>query len=243
MLFSEDGINFYEDEEYPPIFGQGDLESYGIEDCRVSYINDYYYLTYSAISPVAVGIGSMRTKDWKNFERFGVLFPPHNKDSAFFEEKINGKYFALHRPSSHELGGNYIWLAESPDLFHWGGHKCIATTREGYWDEGRIGAGASPIKTDKGWLVIYHGANYKNRYCLGALLLDLKDPSVVLARSEAPIMVPLMDYELTGFFGDVVFTNGHYLDGNTIHVYYGASDEVICTATMSIKEILADLDK
>ena len=89
--------------------------------------------------------------------------------------------------------------------------------------------------------MIYHGADSSNRYCLGAMLLDLKDPSRVLARSSEPIMEPVVPYEQTGFFGNVVFTNGQIVDGDTVHIYYGASDEVICKADFSIKEILAML--
>ena len=170
-----------------------------------------------------------------------MIFPPHNKDCAIFEEKINGKYYALHRPSSPQLGGNYIWIAESPDLKHWGNHQCIATSRKGFWDSARVGAGAAPIKTKAGWMEIYHGANEKHRYCLGALLLDLNDPSKVLARSEHPLVEPTAEYELTGFFGNVVFTNGHIVQGDKIKMYYGASDEVICSAELSITEILQTL--
>ena len=101
LLFSDDNIHFYEDINYPPIFGEGQLESFGIEDCRVSYIDGKFNLTYSAISPVAVGIGLMQTTDWQHFDRKGLIFPPHNKDCAFFEEKINGTHYALHRPSCH----------------------------------------------------------------------------------------------------------------------------------------------
>lgn len=240
-VFSQDGIHFSEDNEYRPIYGNGMLESFGIEDCRVATIGDTYYLTYTEVSPIAVGVGLIITNDWKTFERKGMIFPPHNKDSVFFEEKINGKYYAFHRPSSPELGGNYMWIAESPDGVHWGNHKCIATTRQGMWDEARLGAGGPPIKTSVGWLEIYHGATKEHRYCLGAILLDLNDPSVVLARSEQPIMEPIMPYEQTGFFGNVVFTIGHYVEEDTIYLYYGASDEVICGATLSINEILQTL--
>ncbi|GHN02652.1 glycosidase [Cytophagales bacterium WSM2-2] len=243
LVCSEDGKNFYEPEGYSPIFGSNKLESYGIEDCRVIEIDGVYNLTYTMVSHLGVGVGLIRTKDWKNFDRPGMIFPPHNKDCAIFGEKVNGKYYALHRPSSPQLGGNYIWLAESPDLLHWGNHQCLATTRQGMWDSARIGAGAAPIRTEKGWLEIYHGANEKSRYCLGALLLDLKDPSCVIARSEQPIMEPTADYEQVGFFGNVVFTNGHYVEGDTLHLYYGASDEVICGAEFSINEILNTLLK
>lgn len=241
LVSSENGVDFNDEKDYPPIFGEGELESFGIEDCRVATTEDGFFLTFTEVSPVAVGVGLIHTKDWKNYTRHGMIFPPHNKDCALFEEKINNKYFALHRPSSPELGGNYIWVASSPDRLHWGGHKCIATTRPGMWDSARVGAGAAPIRTEEGWLEIYHGADHNHRYCLGALLLDLNDPTKVLARSKDPIMEPIASYEQTGFFGNVVFTNGHLVEGDTLKMYYGASDEVICMAEFSIKEILNSL--
>jgi predicted GH43/DUF377 family glycosyl hydrolase len=243
LLFSDDGKKFSESEAYPSLFGEGEYESYGIEDCRVAKINDTYYLTYTMVSINGIGVGLRTTKDWKNFEKKGIILSPHNKDCAIFEEKINGKYYALHRPSSPELGGNYIWLAESPDAVHWGNHKCIAKTREGKFDSKRLGAGAPPIKTEKGWLDIYHGATEKNRYCLGAILLDLEDPSKVIARSEEPIMQPTATYELKGFFGEVIFTNGHQVVEDQINMYYGAADEFVGLATFSIKEILKTLEQ
>lgn len=241
LLFSDDGLTFYELEGYPSIFGEGKYESYGIEDCRVSKIDDTYYLTYTMVSANGVGVGLRTTKDWKNYEKKGMIFSPHNKDCAIFEEKINNKYYALHRPSSPDLGGNYLWLAESPDGIHWGNHKCIAKTRKGKFDSSRLGAGAAPIKTKKGWMVIYHGATPENRYCLGAILLDLEDPSIVIARSKKPIMEPFEEYEKTGFFGNVIFTNGHVVKGDTIQMYYGASDEFVCLANISITDILKSL--
>jgi predicted GH43/DUF377 family glycosyl hydrolase len=117
----------------------------------------------------------------------------------------------------------------------------LIKSRPGMWDSKRVGAGAAPIKTKDGWLEIYHGANEKHQYGLGALLLDLKDPSKVIARSKDPIMLPKAEYELTGFFGNVVFTNGHIVKGDVLTVYYGASDEVVCGATFSVEEILTTL--
>jgi len=239
LLSSADGISFAEEKGYPGLFGSGQLERFGIEDCRVSLIEGVYYLTYTAVSDSGVGVGMQTTRDWQHFERKGMILPPHNKDVAIFEEKIRGNYYALHRPSSKDIGGNYIWLAESPDGLHWGNHKCIIKTRQGMWDSERVGAGAAPIKTDRGWLEIYHGATLANRYCLGAFLLDLEDPSIVLARTVDPIMVPTERYELSGFFGFVVFTNGHLVKGDELTIYYGAADEFVCGATFSIQEILA----
>ncbi|RBQ06238.1 glycoside hydrolase family 130 protein [Pedobacter miscanthi] len=241
LVCSTDGMHFYQPQGYPLLQGIGEDEVFGIEDCRVSLIEGTYYLTFTAVSEHGVGVGMRTTKDWKNFENHGMIIPPHNKDCAIFEERINGKFYALHRPSSVALGGNYIWLAESPDGIHWGKHRCIIKTRPAMWDSARVGAGATPIKTADGWLEIYHGANEKHQYCLGAFLMDLNDPSKVLARTKDPIMMPKEDYELHGFFGEVVFTNGHVLNGDELTIYYGAADEFVCGAKFSLKEILEEL--
>ncbi len=241
LLCSNDGVNFYEPDGYPNLVGEGMLQTFGVEDCRVALIDDIYYLTFTAVSGNGVGVGLRTTINWKNFQSHGMVLPPHNKDCAIFEEKVNGLFYALHRPSSVDIGGNYIWIASSPDSIHWGNHKCIIKTREGAWDSKRVGAGAAPIKTDKGWLEIYHGANEKHQYCLGAFLMDLKDPSKVIARTVEPIMIPTEQYETSGFFGNVVFTNGHVVDadGDTVTIYYGAADEFVCGAHFSLKEIFS----
>lgn len=158
LVCSDDGIHFTEPAGHCPLFGQGELETFGIEDCRVARIEDEYWLTFTQVSQNGVGVGLKSTRDWKDIRSLGMIISPHNKDCALFEEKIGGMYYALHRPSSPELGGNYIWIAESPDLTHWGNHRCIAHSRPGMWDSARVGAGASPIRTEKGWLEIYHGA-------------------------------------------------------------------------------------
>lgn len=235
LAWSDDGVNFSVDEE-PTLTGVGELESFGVEDCRVEFIEGLYWLTYTAVSPVGAAVGLISTGDWKSFTRHGVIFPPANKDCALFPEKIDGTYWALHRPSA--AGANHIWLSRSPSLHQWGAHQCIAGTRPGLWDCERIGAGAAPIRTDKGWLVIYHGADAASRYCLGLMLLDLQDPSIVLARRTKPIFEPLADYEREGFFGNVVFTNGHVVDGDEVIVYYGAADWVICGAKVSLNALL-----
>ena len=239
LVYSDDGINFYEPEGYSSLVGEGMLQSFGIEDCRVAFLDNKYWLTFTAVSGNGVGVGLRTTTDWKNFKAYGMMLPPHNKDCAIFEEKINGLYYCLHRPSSVDIGGNFIWIASSPDGIYWGNHQCIIKTRKSLWDSARVGAGAAPIKTEKGWLEIYHGANEQHQYCLGAFLMDINDPYKVIARTEIPIMVPTAAYETTGFFGNVVFTNGHIVNGDTVTIYYGASDEFVCGATFSIKEIFS----
>lgn len=242
LLCSDDGVKFYEPKGYASITGRGYLERFGVEDCRVTQIGDTYYLTYTAVSDSGVGVGLQTTRDWQHFEPGGMILPPHNKDCVIFEEKINGKYYCLHRPSSKEIGGNYIWLAESSDGRQWGNHQCILKTRAGLWDSARVGAGAAPIRTPQGWLEIYHGANLEHQYCLGAFLMDINDPSKVIAQTTKPIMVPTEAYELSGFFGFVVFTNGHVVDGDQLTIYYGAADEFVCGARFSIREILSKLN-
>lgn len=241
LLCSDDGISFYEPEDYPRLLGKGSHQTFGIEDCRVSQIGSTYYLTFTAVSDRGVAVGLKVTDDWKNFRDEGIIIPPHNKDCAIFEEKINGFFYALHRPSSVDLGGNYIWIAQSPDGVHWGRHRCILKTRTGQWDSVRVGAGAAPVRTDLGWLEIYHGANECHQYCLGAFLMDLEDPARVIGRTRQPIMIPSAPYELSGFFGQVVFTNGHLVNGDELTIYYGAADEFVCGATFSIRQILSSL--
>jgi predicted GH43/DUF377 family glycosyl hydrolase len=244
LAWSTDGETF-QVEDKPMFAGDTDYETLGIEDARVTELEGRYYLTYTAVSRNGFGVGMRSTTDWKSFKNHGIVIPPFNKDSTLFTEKINGSYYMLHRPCGSGIGGPYIWIAKSPDLANWGEHKCIAKTRPGMWDSARVGAGAAPIKTDQGWLEIYHGAEvlgeFSNRYALGALLLDLDDPSKVLARSHDPIMEPKADYEVQGFFGNVVFTNGHVVQGDEILLYYGAADSFSCGARLSIQSILSSL--
>ncbi|MGY3055402.1 putative GH43/DUF377 family glycosyl hydrolase [Pedobacter sp. UYEF25] len=241
LVCSNDGIRFYQPEGYNLLQGEGVNERFGIEDCRVTQIDGMYYLSYTAVSSHGVGVGMRTTKDWKTYTHHGMIIPPHNKDCAVFSEKIGDKFYAMHRPSSVDLGGNYIWLAESNKGFQWGNHKCILKTRRNSWDSRRVGAGAAPIKTALGWLSIYHGADDSHRYCLGGFLMDLENPSQVIARSDNPIMEPTADYELHGFLGKVIFTNGHIINGDELIIYYGAADEFVCGAKFSINAILAEL--
>ncbi len=242
MVSSDDGMHFDLD-NCKRITSKIQLENYGIEDCRVTQINEKYYLTYTAVSENGFSVAMTNTANWTDFAPRTIIIPGPNKDCALFKEKINGQFICLHRPCMGNMGGENIWMAKSPDLIHWGQNQCIAKTRKGKWDCKRIGAGATPIKTKHGWLVIYHGADDENRYCLGAMLLDCKNPAKILARSEKPIMQPIMQYEKNGFFANVIFTNGHVVNNDTVTIYYGASDTVICKADMSINEIIENIHK
>ncbi|QHI69106.1 glycoside hydrolase family 130 protein [Tichowtungia aerotolerans] len=237
---SKDGIHFSIDEK-PAMFPANVYEEYGIEDARITKIDDTYYINYCGTADVGITTLLASTTDFETFERHGVIFAPDNKDVEIFPEKINGKYYALHRPTSAEYKHRSIWMAESPDLMCWGNHRNFLTTREGFWDDGRVGGSAVPFRIEEGWLEIYHGADKNNRYCLGALLLDADEPWKILGRSEKPIMKPEADYEVNGFFGNIVFNNGVLFEDGIIKIYYGAADTHIAYAEISLEEVLAGL--
>ena len=238
---SKDGINF-EIDDAPAIFPANDYETFGIEDPRISLIDGIYYINYVAVSPLGVTTCLISTKDFISFKRHGVIFCPENKDVVLFSEKVEGKYYALHRPVSPLFNKQEIWIAESPDLHCWGNHRCLMGPRPGHWDEAKIGAGAAPFKTDRGWLEIYHGVDRNNRYCLGAVLLDGAEPWKIIARANKPILEPQAEYECEGFFGNVVFSCGLLCEDDKVKIYYGAADTVICYAELSLKEIIETLD-
>jgi predicted GH43/DUF377 family glycosyl hydrolase len=239
---SRDGIGF-EIQDAPCMVASSVVEMYGIEDPRITQINGTYYINYSAISPITGVTNCLAsTKDFKTFSRHGIIFPPDNKDVAIFPRKINGMYYALHRPASAEYGFRDIWIAESSDLIHWGNHRSILQTRPGCWDNERIGCSAVPFLTEAGWVEIYHGSNQDNRYCLGVSIHDEEDPSWVLARSEEPLMEPETDYERNGFFNNVIFNNGVLFEDDTVKIYYGAADKTICYAEISLDGILANVN-
>lgn len=237
---SKDGINFTVDDT-PFIYPSNRHEIYGIEDSRITQIEDKYFIYFSAASEVGVGESLVLTEDFETFEHLGMIFAPENKDVLIFPEKINGKYFALHRPVPKSNGNPEIWIAESDNLRYWGNHQHLIGLREGMWDSARIGGGAVPIKTSKGWLELYHGATEDHRYCMGAVLLDLKDPTKVLARSSKPILEPDAPYERKGFFGGVVFSCGTIVEGDTIKMYYGVADTSMACCELSMEEVLRSL--
>lgn len=215
-----------------------EYQTFGIEDARCTKIDDEYFISFSSVSPVGVCDSLVSTKDFVTYDNRGNIFAPENKDIVIFPEKINDKYYALHRPSLKSIGNPDIWIASSPDLESWGNHKHLIGIREGLWDGGRIGAGLPPIKTSEGWLELYHGATFDHKYCMGAVLLDLNNPTKVIGRSIEPIMEPVANYEKNGFFGDVVFGCGGIVDGDQLTMYYGVSDTSMAGCTLSISEIL-----
>lgn len=236
---STDGIHFTVDEK-PAVWPISEEESWGMEDPRITKIGDTYYINYTAVTENGPATSLISTKDFVEYQRHGIIFAPENKDVTIFPEKINGAYVAFNRPVPCGIGAPEMWIAKSPDLIHWGEQKhfCgLSCDAEERWDNGRIGGGAVPFKTDRGWVKIYHAADKNDRYCLGAFLLDLDDPSKVLARTAGPILEPEMDYEINGFFGNVVFTCGCIARDENVMIYYGAADDKICRADIHLTDI------
>jgi len=167
------------------------------------------------------------------WERIGpVVVGEDNKDHALFPERVGGRYVTFHRrPPS-------IWLGFSTDMRTWTDHVEIMQPRPGLWDGKRVGAGAAPIYTDEGWLVLYHGYDEAHVYCMGAALLDLEDPTVVLKRPAEPILVPEETWEIKGDVPNVVFGCANPVHDGTVYLYYGGADRVIGLATAPLDSLL-----
>jgi len=223
-------------------------EEFGVEDPRITPIGDTFYITYVAVSRHGVSTALASTKDFKSFQRHGILFPPENKDVVLFPEKIGGEYLALHRPNAATpFSKPEMWTARSPDLIHWGRHEQFLGGTDA-WDIGRIGAGPPPIRTPAGWLEIYHGNSRREEdtgigvYSGGALLLDLENPRRILGRA-GQLFVPQTKYELEGFVPNVVFPTGIVPRDETVLIYYGAADTFTAVVEFSLREILNSLGK
>ena len=236
---SKDGFNF-EVEENPALYPASKYEEFGIEDPRITYIEDdgYYYFNYSACASLGVTTNLARTKDWVEYERLGVIFTPDNKDVCIFPRKINGNYLGLCRPASAEYRRREIWISESPNLVCWGNHKQLMEVNSTDWDGGRIGCSAVPFETEEGWVEIYHAADSDDRYCLGVVVLDLDDPTKILAKGKAPLIEPETDYEKYGFYGNVIFNCGVLCEDGIVKIYYGAADTCMAYAEVPLKELL-----
>jgi predicted GH43/DUF377 family glycosyl hydrolase len=249
---SANGIDGWVIDETPtmlPMPEEHPEELWGIEDPRITFVKALksYVIAYTAFSKSGPGVALAVTKDFVTFERLGLVMQPEDKDAALFPVKFNGSYALIHRPVS-ELGA-HMWISFSPDLRNWGQHKLLLPARRGaWWDANKIGLSPPPIRTKKGWLVIYHGVRQHasgSLYRLGLALFDLKNPDVCLVRSQSWMMGPETNYEMVGDVGGVVFPCGYTVakDGDTVNLYYGVADTAVGLAQGSIKELLAWLDK
>jgi len=223
-------------------------EIWGIEDCRITYVPelDKYAVAYTSFSRGGPGVSLAMTTDFENFERFGVIMQPEDKDAALLPRRIGNYWALIHRPVT--TLGAHMWISYSPDLHHWGSHKIMLEARRGgWWDANKIGLCSPPIETAKGWLTIYHGVRNTasgSIYRLGLALFDLAKPDVCLQRGDSWMFGPEALYERGGDVSDVVFPCGQTIaaDGDTIRLYYGAADSCMAMATGSISACLSWLD-
>jgi len=242
--WSRDGINFTRHpkpvfEPYPPLkFIRGtQYEGLGVEDPRITYLDNKFYITYVASSPEWMGARThlATTKDFKKIKKIRQLLPEvDDKNVVLFPEKVEGKYVLYHRiPPS-------IWVAYSENLKDWSGHQIVMTPRKGEWDCYKIGSTGPPIKTKRGWLLFYHGVDEKYErftYRLGVALFDLKNPAKLIARQKEPILEPEAYEELWGMVPNVVFSCGVIEKGDKYYVYYGGADTVICLAWIKKSQV------
>lgn len=242
---SDDGFNFTAGAEPFITPAQGpyfrEYEEFGVEDPRIVFLEGAYYITYSAYSSFGVRIGLAKTTDFVNIERIALITQADYRNTVIFPEKINGQYVKLDRPHS-DICPWSIWISYSNDLVHWGESKIVMKPAAYHWDEMKIGPGAPPIKTDKGWLSIYHGVFPTMDGCvyrLGAALHKLDDPAIILGVGDRWILQPEDPWEVSGYVHNVVFTCGAVPeDDGSIKLYWGAADTVMCAGTADTEQLV-----
>ncbi len=253
---SSDGLSIDERLNKPIYFPRAEFETkkdgganYGCEDPRIVQIGERLYMTYTGYngSTPRVAVSSISVKDflarkWSAWTMPDVLTPPNipNKDATILPETINGKYMVFHRVNESICADFFSSLDFKKEQVN----KCIEiiSPRKGMWDGGKVGISSPPVKTDEGWLLLYHGVSWSTTYRVGAVLLDLKDPTIIRARTAIPLMEPHTEYEHKGLVPNVVFPCGLTVRGGIAYIYYGAGDSVVGVATMKMKDLLRMLE-
>jgi len=254
LAFSPDGIHWKVEPE--PIIEMKDEEILRAYDPRLTVIDGEAYMTFAVDTRHGLRGGIARTGDLRHYELIS-LSAPDNRNMVLFPEKINGMYLRLERPMPvYSRGGRDrfdIWISESPDLIHWGRSELLAGVEDFPFANDKIGPGAPPVKTDRGWLVFTHGVDrdetrgkngwenkWTKRYCAGVMLLDLENPYHVLGICREPLLAPETPYEAAeGFRTNVIFPTAAILeDDGTVKIYYGASDTVTALATAKADDLI-----
>lgn len=218
-----------------------EYEAFGVEDPRICPLEGGYLVTYSAYSRHGVRVALGRTTDFERLERISLITQADYRNVVIFPEKIGSRYARLDRPHS-EISPWSIWISYSPDLVHWGDAKIVIKPMAYHWDEMKVGPGATPIKTEKGWLNIFHGV-FKTMdgavYRLGVALHDLDDPSRVLGVADDWILQPEDPWEMSGYVHNVVFCCGAVAENDgTMKIYWGGADTVMCVGTAMIADLV-----
>lgn len=231
---SKDGINF-EKFKAPAVSGITEQESWGMEDPRITLIDDTYFMIYTGFGGkrwdnFRISIAS--SKDLEKWNGHRVLLDEPDKDAALLPQKINGNYVLFHRRMPD------IWICYSRDLRNWENHKIIMSPVQGTWESKKVGIAGPPIMTKDGWLMIYHAVDDNNVYRLGAALLSIDDPSVVIERLSLPILEPELPWEKEGNVKNVVFSCGAIEYNDKYYVYYGAADTCIGAAAVDKDKVV-----
>lgn len=218
-------------------------EEFGVEDPRITFIEGRYLITYSAYSRYGVRIGLAETGDFESVRRIAFISQPDMRNVVIFPEKFGGKYARLDRPHT-EIHPWSMWISYSPDLIHWGESRILIKPLTYHWDELKIGPGAPPFKTSKGWLNIFHGV-FKTMdgavYRLGVALHDLEDPSKIIAVSDNWILQPEDPWEITGYVHNVVFCcTAVPEDDGSVKLYWGGADTVVCAGIAKVDELIEE---
>jgi len=265
IFLDKTGLKIEKIEKKPSFFGCKGESELGVEDPRITKIDGMYYMTYVGLSR-REGISTYlaSSKDGLKWERKGIIFGEQDKDVVLFPEKVKSSYVAFDRPEGNfEFSTPHIWIAYSPDLIHWGKLKAVQLSSK-HKDFLRSGAGPPPIKTDRGWLQIFHVVtkvkprgfwiNIKkifrqeiklgpDLYSIWVALLDKNNPSKLIAMSHFPIIIPKKKYEISFEDKKVVFPTGIIKDGKFVLIYSGAGDIHISVKKIKLSEIMNSLEK
>lgn len=240
---SSDGITWNRLRQ-PVMIPENEFETKGVEDPRVTYIEDQFVMAYTGNAPYREGteyFGNIYpmlavSDNLITWKRIGPMVRGEdNKDHVLFPRKFNGRYCAFHRRRPD------AWLAFSEDLVTWQPHdmRMICGPRDNVpWEGKYIGFNGVPVETEAGWLAFYHAADANHVYRIGLMLLDKNEPWRVLARPRDPIFWPELAWEVRGDVPNVTFSNCNLLVGETVYVYYGGADHVIGLATGKLSELL-----
>jgi len=222
------------------IFPVSPNETNGIEDARfVRFIEDegsvLYYATYTAYNGRSILPQLIETEDFLHFRILTLNGSAvQNKGMALFPRRIGGRYAMLSRQDDENL---FIMFSESP---HYWSDPQIILRPSAMWESVKIGNCGSPIETEAGWLVITHGVGPMRKYCIGAALLDLNDPSKVIGRLKEPLLLP-EGHEREGYVPNVVYSCGSMLHGGDLILPFAISDRASVIASMSLNKLLEEL--
>ncbi|SHL03066.1 glycoside hydrolase family 130 protein [Rhodothermus profundi] len=251
---STDGVHFVIRRQ-PLIQPDAPYDRFGVEDPRISRIDDLYLITYTALGapafarPGCVRIGLAVTRDFQTITKCGLIGPDTtDKDAVIFPRRIRGRIAMLHRivPSIQLIYFEDLEQLFKPPASLWERHLAtldehVVLRPEFPWEAKKIGAGPTPIETPEGWLLLYHGVDAHHVYRMGMALLDLDDPRRVIARTPEPVLAPELPFEQEGDVPHVVFPEGAVVINGELYVYYGAADRTIGLARASLSDVLAYL--